>query len=365
MNVYLTKSFGFELTNHKHTLIMGVDDWFVRSEIVKMHSFMRYLFIITLIITLVLGCAKTNYEDSEVVMALIPRVIGSTYFDLCAEGAKEAAVELGVEVIYKGPTTADAASQVNIIQDMIFKKVDILAISPIDSAAVEPMLQQAREAGILVITYDADVAVDSRDIFVSQVSEEVLGRYLMDKIAVGLNGEGQFAILTAFLTASNQNTWMSWMEEQRKEKYKDMELVTVIPTDEDQQLAYLQAQNLMYAYPELEAIVALSTIAVPGAARAIEFLNYEEKIELYGLGLPNDMKEYLMTGAADSVTLWNPIDLGNLTVRIAKDLYDGNEIEDAAYYGEIGPIRYIHEDEIVIMGEPLDFTKENVHNYDF
>jgi rhamnose transport system substrate-binding protein/rhamnose transport system permease protein len=298
-------------------------------------------------------------------MAMIPKVIGSAYFDKCAEGAMRSAKELGIEIIYKGPSTADAAAQVNIIQDMIFKKVDIIAIAPIDQGAVEPMLKKAAAEGIIIMTYDADVEDSIRQVFVSQVSEEVLGRHLMDNIAQGLGGKGQFAILTASMTAPNQNTWIQWMKVQLNEKYKDMTLVSIIPTDEDQQEAYAQTQNLIQAYPELKGIVALSTVAEPGAARAIEVLDKIGKVKLYGLALPNDMRKYLKNGAAESATLWDPYQLGELTTEIASLLYKGEAIVDGMTFGEIGPIQYLERERIVIMGKPLDFTMDNVDDYDF
>lgn len=328
--------------------------------------------LVLILLLLTVGCNSSSngvssgkQEANTITMAMIPKVIGSAYFDKCAEGAKLKAKDLGIELIYKGPTTADAASQVNIIQDMIFNKVDIIAISPIDPAAVQPILRQAREEGIIVITYDADVDASYREVFVSQVSEEALGRHLMDNVAQGIGGKGKFAILTASMTAQNQNTWIEWMKVQMSEKYPDMELVSIIPTDEDQQKAYNQTQNLIQAYTDLQSIVALSTVAEPGAARAIEDLRKIGKVKLYGLALPNDMRKFLVSGAAQSATLWDPYDLGELTVQIGLKVYNGEEIKSNTVFGDIGPIQYLASERVVIMGNPLDFTKENVDDYDF
>lgn len=330
------------------------------------------MFVTLVIVLLLSGCQPDRSLESgnpesnkALTMAMIPKVIGSAYFDKCAEGAQRIADELGIELIYKGPTTADAASQVNIIQDMIFNEVDIIAISPIDPAAVQPILEQAKEQGILVLTYDADVDDAYREVFVSQVSEEALGRHLMDNVAQGIGGKGRFAILTASMTAPNQNTWIEWMKVQMSEKYPDMELVSVIPTDEDQQKAYNQTQNLIQAYTDLEGIVALSTVAEPGAARAIEDLNKIGVVKLYGLALPNDMRKFLVSGAAQSATLWDPYDLGELTVYVGLAVYNKEAITSNQFFGDIGPIQYLASERIVIMGNPLDFTKENVDNYDF
>jgi len=332
----------------------------------------KLISILFVCIFILVGCqtdTDTNNQEAtsqqKLVMAMIPKVIGSSYFDKCAEGAKLVADELGISLIYKGPTTADAASQVNIIQDMIFNEVDIIAVSPIDPAAVQPILRQAQEEGIVVITYDADVEAQYREVFVSQVSEEALGRHLMDNVAQGIGGKGRFAILTASMTAPNQNTWIQWMKVQMTEKYPDMELVSIIPTDEDQQKAYNQTQNLIQAYTDLVGIVALSTVAEPGAARAIEDLGKIGEVKLYGLALPNDMRKFLHSGSAQSATLWNPYDLGELTLRVALKVYNKEELKSNQVFRDIGPIQYLASERIVIMGNPLDFTKENVDNYDF
>lgn len=334
--------------------------------------FFKYsvIFLVLIVLGIVLGSVLTNQESSEssddkLVIGMIPKVIGSSYFELCKNGASKAARELDIQLIYKGPTSADAASQVNLIQDMIFQEVDIIAISPIDPVAVEPMLKQAKDKGILVVTYDADVAIDSREMFVSQVSEESLGKHLMDNLVKGIGEEGQFAILTASLTASNQNNWISWMEQQMEDVYPKLDLVSIIPTDEDQQEAFVQTQNLIQAYPDLDGIVALSTVAVPGAARAIELLKVSGDVKLYGLGLPNDINQYLKNGSVQLGTLWNPEELGYLTVYVAKDLHDGVEILSGQSYGDLAPIEVNEEEAVVIMGKPLDFTKDNVDNYDF
>ncbi|MFP4697820.1 MAG: autoinducer 2 ABC transporter substrate-binding protein [Eubacteriales bacterium] len=335
----------------------------------EINKLLRYkVFFVFIIVIMLIGCQQKEEDpnlNEKLTIAMIPKVIGSTYFDICAEGAREKANEIGMDFIYKGPTTADAASQVNIIQDMILNEVDIIAISPIDPAAVKPILKQAQDEGILVITYDADADVDSRQAFVNQVSKEVLGRHMMDNIAKGLGEDGKFAILTASLTAENQNAWIKWIKRQLEEKYNNMELISIIPTDEDQQKAYAQTRNLIQAHPDLEGILALSTVAVPGAARAIEALDKNGAVKLYGLALPNDIRPYIKNGATQSATLWDPRDLGELTVRISSMIYNGEEIIDGQVFEHIGPIQYDEQESMIIMGVPLDFTTENIDDFNF
>ncbi|MDA3844952.1 MAG: autoinducer 2 ABC transporter substrate-binding protein [Vallitaleaceae bacterium] len=304
-------------------------------------------------------------DDSVITIAMIPKIIDIPYFDTCADGATKVASKYGYELIYTGPTTADAASQVNIIQEMIYKKVDVIAIAPVDPEAVKPILMQAREAGIIVVTYDADASKDSRDVFVSQVSAENLGRHIMDNVANLIGEEGAFAIITASMTADNQNTWINWIEQQNEDVYPLIELLTVIPTDEDQQKAYANTRNLINAYPELDAILAMSTEAGPAAAKAIEAMGETENVQLYCLSMPNAMRNYVKNGSADLVTLWDPHRLGSLTMEIIHALIEEQILADGSDYADFENIQYDEVDKIIIMGEPLDFDFSNIDDYDF
>ena len=338
------------------------------KKIKKMAVLVLAMMSLALIFT---GCGKKDAGDGadgtkKVTIAMVPKIIGSPYFDISAEGAEAAAEELGIEFIYNGPTTADAAQQVNIIQDLIFKKVDAIALSPNDATAVQPILKKAKEAGIKVVTFDADVKdTDMRDYFVNQVSAEGLGRHLMDNVAKGIGEKGEFAILTASLTAANQNTWIKWMKAQLEEKYPNVKLVTIVPSEEDQQKAFAQTQNLIKAYPNLKAIAALSTVAEPGAAQAIEQLGAKDKVKLYGLATPSGMRQYLKSGAAVSATLWDPKKLGNLTIKIANKAVNNESVSDGEEIAGIGTVEYLADSSTIIMGEPLDFTKDNVDDFDF
>ncbi len=304
-------------------------------------------------------------NENRVRIGMIPKVSGISYFDQCAEGAREVAETYGMELIYRGPTSANAAAQVNIVQTMIYEGVDVIAIAPIDPNAVRVVLEEAREKGILVVTYDADATQSSRDLFVSQVSAQRLGEHLVNNLVSLIGTEGDYAILTASLTADNQNTWIYWMKKYQEEQFPEINLLTIIPTDEDRQKAYGHTRNLIQAYPELDAIIAMSTEAGPGAAEAMKALDDKSDVKLYALATPKGMSAYLKMGAAHKATLWNPYDLGRLTVEVIHTLLQGENLVDRRMYGDIGPTEYSEDRGVVIMGAPLDFDAENVDLYDF
>src|SRR5688500_10369116 len=109
----------------------------------------------------------------KITVCLLPKKKGVPYFTSCAEGAEEAAKALGnVELIYDGPTSGDAAEAVKLIDQWTAQGVDVIAVSPNDPAVLGPAMKRARDAGIKVITWDADAAPDTREFLVNQATPE-------------------------------------------------------------------------------------------------------------------------------------------------------------------------------------------------
>ena len=312
------------------------------------------------------GNVKSPQEQSEkrqVTIALVPKLINIPYFNAVEEGAVEAGEELGVNVIYKGPTMADAAQQINIINELINQKVDVIAVSANDPVKLVPVLKKARSQNIKVITWDADTHSSSREFFINMVNPETLGRHLMDTLAWNVNEEGDFAVITGANSAANLNMWLNWIKIQQREYYPKMNLVEVAASDDDPHKAYQLAKELLSTYPNLKGIIGNSSVGPPAAAQAVKDLGKAGKVAVVGLSSPNPMNKYLKEDFAQVVTLWSPKKLGYLTVALANNLVEGTTPYDRQQIPEVGKISVI--DDMVIMGEPIDFTKENVDQYDF
>jgi rhamnose transport system substrate-binding protein len=319
------------------------------------------------------GCGpKPGTPDTggkkKLTVCMLPKKKGVPYFTSCAQGAEEAAKELGnVELIYDGPTDGAAEKSASMIEKWTLQGVDVIAVSPNDPEVVSPAMRKAREKGIKVITWDADGATDAREFFVNQATAQEIGYGLVDTMAKDLGGaepEGEVAIITATLTAANQNAWIKFMKE-RMAKYPNMKLVALQPSSEDQKLAFQVAQDLMKAHPNLKGIFGISSVAFPGAAEAVKQAGKSGKVLVTGLATPNDMKAYVKDGTVKSVILWNTPDLGYLTVRVAHDLATGALKPGATSIqaGRLGEKKI--EGDNVLLGKLLVFTKENIDQYDF
>ena len=157
------------------------------------------------------------------VIAVMPKAKGDPYFVSCRAGAEEAAQELGVDLIWDGPTSLDAAKQNELVENWITRKVDVIAVAVENRGGISSVLRKARERGIHVITWDADAEPDARDFFVNQATSEGIGNTLTDEAARLLGGKGEFAIITGALSAANQNEWIAFIKKRLADKYPGSE----------------------------------------------------------------------------------------------------------------------------------------------
>jgi rhamnose transport system permease protein len=303
-------------------------------------------------------------EGRRVVVAMMPKAKGDPYFVSCRVGAEEAAKELGVELIWDGPTGLDAARQNELVENWITRGVDVIAVAVENRAGISTVLRKARSRGIHVLTWDADAEPDARDFFVNQATAEGIGNALTDEAARLMSGKGEFAIITGALTAANQNEWISFIKKRLAEKYPDMRLATIRPSDDDRDKAFAETQTIMRVFPSVRLVMAISAPAVPGAGEAVRQTGRNSPMVI-GLSLPNINKPYVHGGVVQTVVLWNTGNLGYLTVLAGKQLAEKKLAADATSFaaGRLGAIE-IRGSEI-ILGPPLFFTKANIDQFDF
>jgi rhamnose transport system permease protein len=285
-------------------------------------------------------------------VAMMPKAKGDPYFVSCRKGADEAARELGVDLIWDGPTDLDPAKQNEVVEGWITRGVDVIAVSVENQAGISSVLRKAREKGVKVLTWDADAQKDARDFFINQATPQGIGYTLTDEAARILNGRGEFAIITASLSAANQNEWIKHIKARLAEKYPGLKLVAIQPSDGDRDRAFAETQTVLKVHPNVKLIMGVAAPAVPGAAEAVKQSGRQD-VKVIGLSLPNLCKPYVHDGVIESVVLWNTLDLGYLTV------YAANELEA----GKLGAIEVREGD--VLLGAPFIFNKSNIDRFDF
>lgn len=306
----------------------------------------------------------TPTPQKKLVVAMTPKAKADPYFVSCKQGADNAANELGVELLWDAPTDPDPAKQNEIVEAWITKGVDVIAASAASPEAISTVLRKAQDRGIKVITWDADAKPDARSFFVNQATAQGIGSTLADEGARLAGGSGKYAIITASLTDANQNEWIKYIKEQMAKAHPQMELAAIHPCDGQRDKAMAEAKNIVRAYPDVKAILAICSPAVPGAAEALKQEN-RTNVKLTGLSTPNLNRDYVHQGWVQSIVLWDTMNLGYLTVTAAQQVRDGTLTRGATSMkaGKLGAIA-INDDQI-LLGKPFVFTKENIDQYNF
>src|SRR5690606_16922344 len=114
------------------------------------------------------SAAPTADTGKKLKIGVMPKLTSIAFFQATEKGARQAAEDLGVELVYDGPMEASVEQQVQMLTTWMTEGFDAIAVAPNDPDAITPVLQKARARGIKVITWDADAQPDARDFFVNQ-----------------------------------------------------------------------------------------------------------------------------------------------------------------------------------------------------
>jgi ABC-type sugar transport system substrate-binding protein len=301
-------------------------------------------------------------------IAFVPKIKGIPYFLSCQKGAEQAAKELKIDLVYDGPTRADSNPQIDLLNNMTASgDYDCLAVACTERDRVSPTLKQARDQGLLVVTYDADSRPEARDFFVNMATYDGVAHAMVDALVaeLGARPKGKVGIVTSSLEAPNQSEWAKRIKEYVK-KWPGLELLPEVTHGEDRDLGVTKARALVQANKDkgLVGIIGLTSVAVPAAAEAVRQEGLKGTIKVTGVSTPRDMRDYVKDGTVKSFILWSPVDLGYLTVYVCdlarrKKMPENGTIEA----GRLGKIKVT--DREVLLGPPMKFTKDNIDEFDF
>ena len=298
-------------------------------------------------------------------IAMMPKSKGNAYFISCKHGADRAAKELGFELLFDGPTDSNAAKQNEIVENWITLGVDVITVAAENKQGISTALRKAQKQGIKVITFDADALPDARSFFVNQATPQGIASGLMDEAARLCGAEGEFAIISATLTAGNQREWLKYIDERLAEKYPKMKLVAVRPCDDLKDKAQSEATALMSANPRLKLLMAICSPGVPGAAEAVKQAGKTGQVKVIGLGLPSENRRYVHEGVTDSVMLWKTEDLGYLTIYAAAAVAR-DELKPGATSFKAGALGTFEiKGDNILLGQPFIFNRSNIDQFDF
>ena len=330
---------------------------------------MKKIIAILLVAVMALSMAACGGASSgDVTYAIVCKDASNPYMLRMISGFEDACEKLGVKSVTKSPETATVDGQIQIVNELIAQGVKGIAIAANDAAALQATIKAATDKGIAVVTLDSDTA--GSQLFVNQAGVTEVAQVLVDSVYDMAGGAGEFAVLSASSTATNQNAWIAAMEEiiAADAKYADLVWVETVYGDDESQKSTDEMQNLMTKYPELKVVCCPTTVGVLAAAQVVTN-NPDCGIKIAGLGLPSEMKDYVGDDkACPYMYLWNPIDVGNCAAYMIKAILDGKVGEVGTEFTADNGTTYAiaagdPAAKQIIVGPPFAFTGENIADW--
>lgn len=309
-------------------------------------------------------------DDSDYEIVVVPKDASNPWFVRMDTGVTEYAEEFGLNAYQKGTDEIDATKQAQLVGDLIAQGVDAICVVPVDPASLEPVLKQARDAGIVVIAHEG-ASLENVDYDIEAFSNSGYGAFIMDNLAEAMGEEGLYTTMVADVTNASHNEWADAGVEHAKQTYPNMKLLEEEPRVESRDngdTAYNVAKELLKKYPDLKGIMGTSSFDAPGVARAIEELGLTGKVFTSGTGMPADNAELLKSGAVKSLTLWDPAGAGKAMISLALKVLNGEELGDEVDLGVEGyeKMTFREGSETVLEGEAwIVIDAENVDSFGF
>lgn len=287
-------------------------------------------------LAIVAGSAGTLVAQDKPVIATVVKISGIPWFDRMETGVKQfQADNADVVATQYGPATADAAQQLQIVNDLVAKGVNGLAVVPMDPAVLEGTLKRAMDRGIIVVTHEADNQKNTHA-DVEAFDNSDYGRALNERLAKCMDGKGKW---TTFVGSLGSRTHMQWVGAGEENAKKHPEMVLVDPNNEsfdDANGTYEKAKEILRKHPDLKGFQTSAGNDVLGVGRAIDEAGLSGKVCLVGTGLPNPSADLLESGAITAIGFWDPQKAGMAMNAVAKSLIAGKKIEDGANLGVPG-----------------------------
>lgn len=267
------------------------------------------------------GCNRNQKKT----IGVIPMGRAHVFWQSVHAGAKRAAQETGVAVEWNGPASeADKAGQLQIIEAMINKRVDAIALAPIDSKAMVAIVERATREGIPVIVFDSGV---DTDVFVARIATDNYkgGEMAAARIGEILGGKGKVAIVAAQPGAASTMAREKGFEDFIGKNFGGIQIVDKRYGDAEVAKSLRVAENMLTAYPDIAAFFASNETSSVGAAQALKAR--ESKVKLVGFDAGPTLEADLRAGVIDALVVQHPFKMGYESVHAAVRKLKGEPVE--------------------------------------
>lgn len=295
------------------------------------------IIVLLLIFTIVLplwGCYKEEFPGRPTV-ALVVKTLNNPFFNDMQSGAEDMARELELNLIVQAAEReVDVEQQVQIVENLIQRRVDAIMLTPSGSREVVPVISRANSAGIPILNLDTRVDMellqnDNAHIATFIGSDNYEGGFIAGKfVGEQLEGSGKVAILEGIpgheTADSRQQGFLAGIAE-----FDDIEVVTSQTANWERSLGYNVFENILQSYSDLDAVFAASDLMALGAIEAIEANGRRsDNIIVVGFDAHREAVEAIQNGTMHATIAQNPYEIGRTGIEYAYKVLNGEEIPD-------------------------------------
>ena len=293
-------------------------------------------------------------------MVTVVKTVGVPWFNILNQGLEEGGKQFNLKTSMVGPTRADPAQQVKLIEDLIAKKVDVIGLVPLDTKVTAQVVKRARDAGIMVITQEGPNQ-PGKTWDVELMSAQAYGEAQMKALAREMGEKGDYVVLVGTLTTTGHNQWADAAIAYQKEHYPNMRLAADrFPgadfIDESERVT----QDILKAYPKVTGIMSMGSNGPIGAGNVLKKRHLEKKIALVGTTIPSQARAYIMSGVIREGFLWNPKEAGLAMTSVARLALDNAKFESGMTIPGLGKATVDTENNVVMVDRILMITKDNI-----
>jgi ribose transport system substrate-binding protein len=264
-------------------------------------------------------------RESKTVIGVIPKGRAHQFWQSVHAGAAKAARENNVEILWNGPTSeTDYSEQIKIVDAMITRRVNAIALAPIDKKAMVGVVERAARESIPVIIFDS--AIDTEQ-FVSQVATDnyAAGQMGADRMGDILGGKGKVVMVAVQPGAASTMAREQGFEDRIKEKFPGIEIIDKRYGWADFAKSLTVAENMLTAHPAIDGMFASNESSAVGAAQAVK--QRKSKVKLVGFDWSPNLLEDLRAGTIDSLVVQHPFRMGEQSVLAAVAKLKGQPVE--------------------------------------
>jgi ribose/xylose/arabinose/galactoside ABC-type transport system permease subunit/ABC-type sugar transport system substrate-binding protein len=268
-------------------------------------------------------------KGRAITIAVVPKLI-HPYFEVARRGAAAEAGRLGVNLIWQAPLTSDPAYQAQIMEDLLTKKVDAIAVAPVDDKVLLPFLSRARKQGIPVLTWDVDSSNKTDRIAYVGTDNYEAGKTAGTEAKLLMNGKSkdlEYGVMTGSLGALNLNQRMAGFEDGFRDGDHHVQ-VALEASDDNADTALAQAESILKAHPNLALIFCSTGTGTPQAAKAVKEAGLEGQITVVGFDALDDTLQAVRDGSVKFIVAQRPYLMGQLAVRYLDDYLHGRPVPD-------------------------------------